>query len=88
MLSTATGSFNLNFEEDFGNNYFSCTLKINNIVITPPKPISITDTLFKDILCFGDKPHLDAMNQMQELAKTPDAMKEWFDNKRKEFNAM
>lgn len=59
MLSTATGSFNLNFEEDFGNNYFSCTLKINNIVITPPKPISITDTLFKDILCFGDKPHLD-----------------------------
>lgn len=58
-LSTATGAFNLNFEEDFGNNYFSCTLKINNIQIIPPKPISISDTLFKDILCFGDKSHID-----------------------------
>ena len=36
----------------------------------------------------GDNPHLDAMNKMQELMKTPDAMKEWFENKRKEFNAL
>jgi uncharacterized iron-regulated protein len=36
----------------------------------------------------GDQPHLDAMNKMQELMKTPDAMKKWFDNKRKEFNAL
>lgn len=36
----------------------------------------------------SDKPHLDAMNKMQELTKTPDAMKEWFENKRKEFNAL
>jgi hypothetical protein len=36
----------------------------------------------------GDKPHLDAMNKMQELMKTPDAMKEWFENTRKEFNAL
>ena len=36
----------------------------------------------------GDKPHLDAMNQMQELMKSPNAMNEWFENKRKEFNAL
>jgi len=36
----------------------------------------------------GDKPHLDAMNKMQELMKTPDAMKEWFENKGKEFNSL
>ena len=33
----------------------------------------------------GDKAHLNAMNKMQELMKTPEAMKEWFENKRKEF---
>lgn len=33
----------------------------------------------------GDKDHLEAMNEMQELMKTPDAMKTWFENKRKEF---
>ena len=36
----------------------------------------------------GDKPHLDAMNKMQELMKTLDAMKDWFENKSKEFNAL
>ncbi|MES2558178.1 MAG: DUF1059 domain-containing protein [Bacteroidota bacterium] len=36
----------------------------------------------------GDKAHLEAMSSMQELMKTPDAMKEWFDNKRKEFEAL
>ena len=36
----------------------------------------------------GDKAHLEAMNKMQELMKTPDGMKAWFENKRKEFNAM
>ena len=36
----------------------------------------------------GDKPHLKAMNEMQELMKSPDAMNEWFENKRKEFNAL
>jgi hypothetical protein len=36
----------------------------------------------------GDKPHLEAMNNMQELMKTPLAMKDWFDNKRKEFDAL
>jgi len=36
----------------------------------------------------GDKPHLKAINEMQELMISPDAMKEWFENKRKEFNAL
>ena len=36
----------------------------------------------------GDKPHLDAMQKMQELMKSPDAMKTWFNNKRKEFEAL
>jgi len=36
----------------------------------------------------GDQPHLNAMNEMRELMKTPDIMKDWFDNKRKEFEAL
>lgn len=36
----------------------------------------------------NDQPHLKAMNTMQELMKSPDAMNEWFESKRKEFNAL
>ena len=37
----------------------------------------------------GDKPHLKAMNEMKELSmKSSNAHNEWFDNKRKEFNAL
>jgi hypothetical protein len=36
----------------------------------------------------GDQTHLNAMNEMRELMKTPDAMKNWFENKRKEFEAL
>jgi hypothetical protein len=36
----------------------------------------------------GDKAHLEAMNKMQALMKTPKAMHDWFENKRKEFNAL
>ena len=36
----------------------------------------------------GDKAHLEAMNEMKELMKTPDAMKTWFETKRKEFEAL
>ncbi|WP_025743515.1 hypothetical protein [Aquimarina pacifica] len=32
-----------------------------------------------------DAIHLEAMNKMQELMKSPDAMKNWFESKRKEF---
>ena len=31
---------------------------------------------------------LKAMNEMQELMKSPNAMNEWFDNKKKEFDAL
>ena len=41
-----------------------------------------------DMFQNGDKPHLKAMNEMQELMKSPEAMKAWFENKRKEFNAL
>jgi hypothetical protein len=36
----------------------------------------------------GDEEHLQAMNEMKDLVKTPEAMKVWFDNKRKEFEAL
>ena len=36
----------------------------------------------------GDEAHLKAMNEMQELMKSPDAMNEWFENKRKEFQVL
>jgi hypothetical protein len=36
----------------------------------------------------GDKDHLEAMSKMKELMQKPEAMKEWFENKRKEFEAL
>jgi predicted small metal-binding protein len=36
----------------------------------------------------GDEEHLKAMNEMQDLMKNPDAMKEWFETKRKEFDVL
>ncbi len=36
----------------------------------------------------GDEEHLKAMNEMQELMKSPETMKEWFENRRKEFDAL
>lgn len=35
-----------------------------------------------------DKAHLDAMNKMQVMMHSPDAMSQWFENKRKEFEAL
>ena len=35
-----------------------------------------------------DEAHLKAMNEMQESMRTPDAMTEWFENKRKEFDTL
>ena len=34
----------------------------------------------------GDQDHLDAMHEMQNLMKSPEAMKTWFENKRIEFS--
>jgi hypothetical protein len=36
----------------------------------------------------NDEAHLNAMKKMQELMKIPEAMKNWFDNKKKEFNEL
>ncbi|MEH6358661.1 MAG: hypothetical protein V7745_06700 [Pseudomonadales bacterium] len=35
-----------------------------------------------------DEAHLNAMKDMQELMQQPEAMKNWFENKKKEFNAL
>ena len=36
----------------------------------------------------GDKAHLEAMTEMQELMKSPEEMRKWFEGKRKEFEAL
>jgi len=36
----------------------------------------------------GDAAHLKAMNDMMELMKSPAEMQKWFENKKKEFNAL
>ena len=36
----------------------------------------------------GDEEHLKVMAEMQELMKSPEAMNEWFENKRKEFDSL
>ncbi len=36
----------------------------------------------------NDTNHIKAMNDMKDLMKTPEAMKDWFENKRKEFAAL
>ena len=35
-----------------------------------------------------DEEHLKAMNEMQELMNSTEAMKEWFESKREEFDAL
>ena len=36
----------------------------------------------------GDKEHLKAMDKMKELMQNPNTMKEWFENKKNEFEAL
>jgi predicted small metal-binding protein len=36
----------------------------------------------------GDEAHLKAMNEMQSLMKSPEAMQAWFSAKKNEFNAL
>ena len=36
----------------------------------------------------NDEAHLNAMNEMQELMKNPEAMKNWFESKKNEFEAL
>ncbi len=35
-----------------------------------------------------DEAHLKAMNEIQELMQKPEKMKEWFESKKKEFQAL
>ena len=35
-----------------------------------------------------DEAHLNAMNKIQELMKSPGEMEKWFESKRKEFEAL
>jgi hypothetical protein len=41
-----------------------------------------------EMLQKSDELHLKAMNEMQALMQKPEAMKEWFENKKKEFDAL
>ena len=36
----------------------------------------------------NDEVHLKAMNEMQQLMQKPEAMEEWFESKRKEFELL
>ena len=36
----------------------------------------------------ADAIHLEAMNKIQELMQSPEAMQEWLESKRKEFEAL
>lgn len=36
----------------------------------------------------NDQDHLKAMGEMQELMQKPEAMKAWFESKKKEFDAL
>ena len=36
----------------------------------------------------GDEEHIKAMNNMKELMNDPEAMKEWMERKKKEFDAL
>jgi predicted component of type VI protein secretion system len=36
----------------------------------------------------GDQEHLKAMDKIKELMQNPDAIKEWFENKKREFEAL
>ena len=41
-----------------------------------------------DMFQKGDKEHMNAMNEMQKLMQSANAIKEWMDNKRKEFDSL
>lgn len=41
-----------------------------------------------DMFKKNDEAHLKAMQEMQSLMQDPEAMKTWFENKRKEFDAL
>jgi hypothetical protein len=42
----------------------------------------------KEMFQKKDEPHLKAMSEMQILMQKPEAMKAWFESKKKEFDAL
>jgi hypothetical protein len=42
----------------------------------------------KEMFEKGDEDHLKAMGAMSELMQDPEAMQQWFDGKRKEFDSL
>jgi len=36
----------------------------------------------------NDEAHLNAMNEMQELMQNPEAMKDWFETRKSEYDAL
>jgi hypothetical protein len=36
----------------------------------------------------GDHAHLEAMNEMQKMMKSPDSMNQWMEDKRREFESL
>ena len=52
-------------------------------VITTMESTAALEMFQKD-----DKAHLNAMNKMQELMKSPDAMHKWFNDKRAIFDSL
>ena len=42
----------------------------------------------KEMFQKNDEVHLKAMNEMQQLMQKPEAMEEWFESKRKEFELL
>lgn len=36
----------------------------------------------------GDASHIEAMNEMQKMMKSPDSMNQWMEGKRKEFEKL
>lgn len=41
-----------------------------------------------EMLQAGDEDHIRAMNEMQELMKSPEAMKNWYEDKKREFESL
>lgn len=57
-LKAETGLFNLIFTDQFSSTTTSCPQTFTDITITPPQAISLKDSIFSDILCFGEKPSI------------------------------
>ena len=41
-----------------------------------------------EMLKAGDQAHIDAMNRMQAMMQSPDQMNDWFNARKKEFEAL